>query len=257
MTTAAKKYLRWALVLCPPLLIALVGAVYFGPQIRVYNKMRRITGPPPLWEVPRPLADATVSAAPGTVLAYFGYEFEVPWVGIKKETNEGRWVKVTFQSGQVVSFFNPNYFQDDILLLGAKWQPNVFRQAFGLHPSGSKYEHLKAALSISPSRLSPFRSHRVFAQYRVYLQTKSIWFEHIGLVDIFAVQSTTYKGFETSAISRGGGVEILLFDAADRRFGIDVSRASGSAAILTQPEMNRVIQSFGPATSTTLNHTQN
>lgn len=250
MAMAVSKYRTWAIALSPFFLIMLGCGIYFGPQIHVYLELRHIMGPRSLGEVPRPLADTTMSKSPGTTLLYFGYRFEVPWVGIRKETNEGRWVTVFFKAGQEVSFFNPNYFQDDTLLGDAKWQPEVFREAFGTHPAGSKYAHLKAALSMSPSRLSPFRSRRHFAQDRVYLETKGLWLEHSGLIDIFTVQTTAYKGFETSGISHDGGAAVTLFDAADREFHIAVSRASSSAPKLTQAEINRIIQTFGPAAST-------
>lgn len=245
----SRRHSAWAAGLCAVFLGVLGCGLYFGGQIKFCYEVRRITGPPALWASPQPLDDTTVSPAPGTTLAYFGYRFEVPWVGIRKETNEGRWVRVFFKSGQEVSFFNPNYFQYDTLLGDAKWQPEVFREAFGAHPAGSKYEHLKAALSMSPSRLSPFRSRRHFAQDRVYLETKALWLEHSGLIDIFTVQTTAYKGFETSGISHDGGAAVTLFDAADRQFHIAVSRASSSAPKLTQAEINRVIQTFGPAPS--------
>jgi hypothetical protein len=248
MARLTQAHWRWIVGLCILLLAAVTGWAYFGPQVLVYLRMRRITGPQALWEVPRPLSDTSVSPAPGTTLAYFGYKFEVPWTGVEKETNEGRWVKVLFESGEEVFFANPAYFQDDILLLSRKWEPEAFREAFGAHPLSSKYEHLRAVLSMTPSRLSPLRTHRVFARDRVYLASKGLWFAHTNEARIFAIRTEAgYKGFETDERPFDGSVVITLFDATDRKFSIRVSRASASGATLTQPDVNRIIETFGPA----------
>lgn len=243
----SRRHRAWAAGLCAVFLGVLGCGLYFGGQIKFCYEVRRITGPPALWASPRPLDGTAVSTAPGTMLSYFGYKFEAPWVGIEKETNEGRWVKVLFSSGQQVFFANPDYWQDDFLLLSAKWEPEAFRQGFGPHPTGSRYEHLKAALSMTPSRLSPFRSHRRFAQDRVYFATKGLWLgDNWAPIEIFAIQRPGYKGFETSGISHDGGIAITLFDIDDREFHLTVSRANTSGARLTQRDINRVLQSFGP-----------
>lgn len=256
MTLTSSKYRRWAILLGPALLVSLGCAVYFGPQVRVYFEMRRVAGPPEMWKVPRPLDDTAISASAGTTLAYFGYKFEVPWVGIETELNEGRWVKVLFLNGQTVSFSNPDYFQNDVLQR-AVWNVKVFLEGFNVEPTGTRYEHLKAALAMTPAQLSPLCSRRRFAKDLVYLETKSIWFGHSGSVEIFTVQSPTYKGFESRGIVLGGGASITLFDASDHKFDISVSRAKISAPVLTQPEINKIIQSFGPFTSPPPSHEAN
>lgn len=252
MGSSVSKYRLWTIVLCPALLIALGCAFYFGPQVQVYLEMRRIGGPPGLWEIPRPLAITGVSTSQVTPLSYFGYKFEVPWVGIEKEWGDGRWVRILFKSGQEVFFSNPDYSQHDVLLLDSKFEPDVFRKAFESPPAGSKYEHMRAVLSMTPSKLSPFRSHRRFARERIWLGSKGLWLEHSTATHIFEIQTPEYKGFETTSIPQNGSAEIILFDASDRMFSIGISGAK-----LAQSDMNTIIQSFGPPPSTTSNPTPN
>jgi hypothetical protein len=109
--------------------------------------------------------------------------------------------------------------------------------------SGSKYERLRAVLSMTPSRLRPFESRKNFARDYLYLLAKGDLLEHSGATALFAFQSASYRGFEIDAASYNGTVSVILFDAADRQFRIDLSQGRRGAS-LNQPEINRVIQSF-------------
>src|SRR5579864_2831085 len=90
------------------LLIVLVEL--FGPPIAIFTTAR--------WEArrfpgvkvsPQPLADYSVSDAPGTVMSYFGYSFEVPWTATFKEKVFGKdgLAQLQFESGQGVTFIVP------------------------------------------------------------------------------------------------------------------------------------------------------
>jgi hypothetical protein len=57
---------------------------------------------------PRPLADYSVSDAPGTALSHFGYSFEVPWRATLKQKALGKGlVRIEFESGQNLTFIVP------------------------------------------------------------------------------------------------------------------------------------------------------
>jgi hypothetical protein len=111
----------------------------------------------------------------------------------------------------------------------------------------SVYERLKAILSMTPSGLWPIRSHENFARDFERWERKGALLEHSGATDIFNIETGPYKGFEISGISYNGRVSIILFDAADREFQIEISLRHGSPTNLTQPEINRLIQSFALA----------
>jgi hypothetical protein len=59
--------------------------------------------------VPMPLANYSVSDAPGTVLSCLGYEFEVPWNASFKQKafGKGGTAQLQFDSGQSVTFIVP------------------------------------------------------------------------------------------------------------------------------------------------------
>jgi hypothetical protein len=95
--TAWERVSLWRRVLAAfvrvSILIALLIAVIdlLGPPIGIFFtarwEARRLPG---VKVAPRPLADYSVSDAPGTVLSYFGYGFEVPWNASFKDKGRQR-----------------------------------------------------------------------------------------------------------------------------------------------------------------------
>ncbi|MFI5127741.1 MAG: hypothetical protein ACHQJX_13050 [Candidatus Acidiferrales bacterium] len=212
--------------------IAIIGG-YFGPQVlRYYSELRpRLTYTPVFprgWDsTPKPLLDTTASKAEGTTLSYYGWRFEVPWKGFVKEWQLTDLTEVQFKDGQEVQFIDPSYFQG----------------------GDSQYEEFRVVISMTPSQISPFVSHRVFARRLHLLDMKGAWFEHNGArPDIFSFETPNYRGFEFSDLSQGRQwVEITLFDTHEHRFQLKVSVIPSSATKLTQSDINRIIQSFSTA----------
>jgi len=236
------------LVLSFLLPIAACGA-YFGPQAVFYLRVRQLAMPVWWSRAPVALMDTTASSAPGTELSYFGYKFEVPWVGVVNEAEEGRWAKVRFAGGQEVAFANPQLSQTDPLLEHAEQDPSVSQTVLRPIHAGSRYEHLEAVLTMTPSKIAPFLSRRDFNRSRAYLEAKGTYLEHSGATDIYHIESGSWKGFEVSGIEYNGRATIVLFDSADREFNISISGGNDPRARLTQADVNRVIQSFGVTTS--------
>ena len=83
-----------------------------------------------------PLTDYSISDAPGTILTYFGYEFEVPWNArfTPKTFGERGLVQLQFESGQNVTFISPTNqnrllteITQDRSIHMENLQPTVFR----------------------------------------------------------------------------------------------------------------------------------
>src|SRR5260370_33294366 len=91
------------------ILIALLSVLIqlLGPPIGIFLMARWEARRVPAVKVaPQPLSDYSVSDAPGTVLSYFGYEFEVPWSAafIQNAVVKGYLVQLACGSGQNVCF---------------------------------------------------------------------------------------------------------------------------------------------------------
>ena len=145
--------------------------------------------------------------------------------------DDERQAAIQFDTGQIVLFWDPVYSQSDSLS----------------GQSGSKYEHLESVLSVTHFGLSPFLSHKDFARQRNRFDAKGWMLEHSGATDIFSIETHDYKGFEVSGLAYNGRVAIGLFDAADHQFLIEIQQLPGLQIKTSQQDVNRLIQSFGPA----------
>jgi hypothetical protein len=96
--------------------------------------------------------------------------------------------------------------------------------------------------------LSPFRSHTEFAGVWILLEIKGLWFEHnTAAQDTFSFEAKDYRGFAFSRLSHDSqNVTVNLCDAADHWFQIKIQGDDRLGVRVTQPELNRIIQSFGP-----------
>jgi len=111
--------------------------------------------------VPQPLKDTSVSAAPGTKLAYFGYEFEVPWSDfdagstppVPKNAPTPKRADLHFRSGLrlIVTALPPaeseKNFEKEMHL-----PPKDLEAAFGRDVMNSDYRFLKMVYEFTPIR---------------------------------------------------------------------------------------------------------
>lgn len=234
-------------------MIVLPFAFYFGPQTIMYYKLRPmllrpVDEPPRGWSsVPQPLTDNQVSTAPGTKLSYFEQSIEVPWTGTKREINEGRWAEVYFKGGQAVRFVNPELTDHNPINRHDVMNDKEFDLAFGSGIHETKYQQFKDILSVKPSDLSPLHSRKEFAREYVLLAIKGIWFEHSGAVpEIFSFETNQYRGFAISGLDHGWqNVGLHFFEKAqDRSYFVALEADARSGVRLSQPEVNRAIQTF-------------
>jgi hypothetical protein len=251
--------MRWrsasVFICCALGLVLLLAGVYLGPQTVTYFRLRPLLlsstdYPPRGWSsIPRPLADTEISTVKVNALSFYGCRFEVPWKEIDKKWDDGQMIRVRFKTGETIQFNNPEYFQKSpINSDSVKDDRDRFGIAFGRGINESKYEQLREVLSATPTQLSPFRSHTEFARVLILLEIKGLWFEHnTAAPDIFSFKTDNYRGFEFSGLSHDWQyVTLNFFDAADHWFQINIKGDERSGVRVTQPEINLIIQSFGP-----------
>lgn len=158
------------------LLAALLFAVRYGPQFALYFRIRRaMPGADSgghLSATPQVLAKSDKDSAAGTSLSYFGCRFEVPWQHVALERNEGRWAEVQFKTGQSVKVLSSSDFYVHGFIDGQFVDSNVWELASSEGIPKSRYEQLKALLSVTPVQLSPFQSRPKFVRTLVLLKQK-------------------------------------------------------------------------------------
>jgi len=201
-----------------------------------------------LWVVPIPLPNTSISQGKGITENFFGYQFEVPWQ--KGEQKQLDSIALVFsQSGQeAVSFFNPGGDRGFIRMM--KETPGLrvgyLNPLYGRENVQSDYEFVRAALNTTPSQLSLFLpwSKEVYAANLLRMKEAFILGPQGGL---YSFEFGQLRGFQHGDPVRDKNVLVDAYDAGDRKFRLSFSSKSGPNGGMTQPDINRVLQTLRPA----------
>jgi hypothetical protein len=246
------RLLRRILVtLAITLAVLFVGVEWIAPVALSYYGARK--APAVTRIVPTELKDQTVSQAPGSRLSYCGYEFEVPWNDID-ETQTKLYLKdkptrvvLVFQSGLklMITALPPRELINGISG-ELKTSPQNVEAIFGHEAMKSDYDFVKTLYEFTPDTMHHWSiSSKIFARESVLLVLKSMAPVKSAETGIFGVQNQGLKGFQQgNAETRDNGVVVDLYSDEG---GIEMVFAEKNyivSAGVTQPEINRIIQSF-------------
>ena len=211
--------------------------------------------------VPADLRDESVSPASGTKLDCLDHEFEVPWPDLDESKNEffpkdkpsKTMARLHFRSGlQVIAISSPPHgFADQFTKSEMKMAPEAFAAVFGRNAATSDYEFMKRVLEFSPDQIHHWTlSTALHAREEVLLVTKSIVPSKAAETGIFNVHSATYRGFQQGNTGvRPQAVLLDLYSSSDAFEIIFLQKDYTNTHGVTQPEINRVVQSLHKASS--------
>jgi hypothetical protein len=237
------------------LAVFFAGVYWIAPVALSFYAARK--APPVARIVPTELKDKTVSEAPGTKLSYFGYEFEVPWSDLDETQTklhpqnkpEKTMVVLCFRSGLrlLISAAPPREWAKQLAEMAGN--PQGIESIFGRETMRSDYSFVKTLYEFSPDKMH----HWAFLQRgqireEFLLSIKSIALSRSADTGIFNVQNQSYKGFQKgNPQSRQSEIEVELFSDEG---GVDIilsQKDYQSPAGITQPEINRIVQSLRKA----------
>jgi hypothetical protein len=229
---------------------AIVGGYVwtFGPQtvltLIARYKYREI---PAAEKTPTALPDLSVSSVGHKTVAYFGYEFELPWDDVdeqKSRTAETVHVHVTaFHSGNAFWFstFPARDFVKNVVEK-TKLTPDQFRRVYGNEAFESDLGFMRTMLQITPRDMSPFMPKRQAGASIVLLTIKAISVPEADS-GIFVIRTTDFQGFQLGnpqcrppriredLYADDGGIEFIFF------------QGRGTSPNVSQGEINRILQS--------------
>lgn len=234
--------------------VVFVGVEWIVPVALSYYGARK--APAVTRVVPTELKDQTVSQASGSRLSYFGYEFEVPWNDID-ETQTKLYPKekptrvvLVFRSGLRLMITSlPARELINGISGQLKGSPESMEAIFGHEAMKSDYDFVNMLYEFTPDTMHHWSiSSKIFARESVLLVLKSIAPAKSAETGIFRVQNLSFKGFQQGdAETRENGV---LIDLYSDEGGIELIFAENnyrSSGRVTQPEINRIIQSVHKA----------
>lgn len=223
-----------------------LGVYWIIPAALTFGMARR--APPVARVVPKNLDDLSISQAPGTKLSYFGYEFEVPWTDLDQTQTKLSPAEtpckavLTFRSGlrMAVTAIPPREWAKNLAAEMKVPQERV-ESAFG----SSDYDFLKNLYEFTPDKMHYWNGYHALSREQFLLLVKSISLSKWADSGIFNIQNQGFKGFQEGdpqarqddisvhLLSNEGSVELILVQK-------DYEQPGG----LTQPEINRIIQSL-------------
>jgi hypothetical protein len=189
--------------------------------------------------VPTDLRERSISNAPVSKLAYFGYEFEVPWRDVDPSKSEivedkpdARMVCISFRSG--LKLFVA------VTLTEGTFNYPLLKRTYEATPAQVRY-----------FELLPKTSNEQTVEL---LQLKSAFLGELGDArtgsnaaesGIFNLQSERFRGFQFgSPRVRPDVIELRLYDDKYRVLIKLLQGTSESVEGVTQPEINRIVQSL-------------
>jgi hypothetical protein len=232
------------------ILVAIVVALInlLGPPIAIFATARLMGRKAPEVKVaPQPLADYSVSDAPGTVLSYFGYEFEVPWNASfrQKGYGEGGLVSLEFESGKNLTFISPanqgglltEIVQDNSLKM------QNLRLVFGDLMNRSAYDQYDALLNTTPSSIRSFGPRADAVRGTTLLTIKAIAVAPGLESGAFSFELPDKRGFQIGDPRKSRRIDLEVFEMKGHYVEIICSTTKDSAR-LTQPELNHILKSL-------------
>lgn len=224
-------------------------ALIFGkPTDIVWTMKKEAAKNSHLSVVPIPLSNSSISQEKGTTENFFGYQFEVPWQGGEQKQRDSIAFVFSQSSQEAVSFFDPGGDRGFIRMM--KETPGLrvgyLNPLYGRENVQSDYEFLRAALNTTPSQLSLFLpwSKEVYAANLLRMKEVALLGPQTGL---YSFEFGQLRGFQQGDPVRDKNVEVEAYDAADRKFKLIFSSKSGPNGGMTQPHINRVLQTLRPA----------
>jgi hypothetical protein len=210
--------------------------------------------------VPMELKDHSVSQVPGMRLSYVGYDFEVPWSDFDeakttlypKDKLEKTRVVLAFQSGLrlMVTAVPPREFTK-LWATDFKTPPQGVEILFGAGTSTSDYTFVKNVYGFTPDKMHYWSlSPRLHARELMVLMTKSIMPVKAADSGIFNLRNQYYRGFQQGdpQVSRDR-VVVDLYSDDDHFEMVFLQKDYHNLAGITQPEINRIVQSVHKTTS--------
>jgi len=248
---------RILITIAVTLTVLFIGIYWVAPvALSLYSSRKAL---PITRVVPTQLSDGSVSQAAGAKLSYLAYEFDVPWSDLDesrttlypKDKPVKSMARLYFRSGLqlIVVASPPHSMADQMMKTDFKMSPQAFSAVFGQQAADSDYEFMKRVFEFSPDKMHPWAlSTAIASREQFLLLTKSIVPSKPAETGIFYLNSGSYNGFQQGNPERRPDTILLDLYTADGGFEIlFVQKNYANSRGVTQPEINRIIQSLDKA----------
>ena len=202
-------------------------------------------GTPTVWVKPIQLADTTMSTPSGGPLHYAGVTFSVPWsdVNTEKVRKMPGGVLLAFRSdhGMLIQTDPPDIMINSVRK-GAKGN-HIFEEFNGV-PVRTDYELERELANITPASFTLGMSKQSAIFGNILLELKGITLTTLRASDIFVVSTPEFIGFQYGQPgSSARAIQLHLMNNI-RRINIVLGEHETSPPIVTQADINLIIQTL-------------
>lgn len=196
-------------------------------------------------KTPVQLSDLSVSTSPSTKFSFAGFEFELPWeVDQEKTKIVGKMEVIVFRSGNAMLVSNPppKEFVNGILKLG--FDRDTFGQMYGQEALNSDYATYQLMLETTPAKVRLFTPRKEAVGTSMMLMIKALAVPSEADTGIFSIRSQGFRGFQYGDPQKRAPRVIIDLMGDDGAIEFNIGqRKNGPAPMITQAEINRIIQS--------------
>ncbi|SRR5258708_187012 len=230
--------------------------VLYGQQLIAYYQARKLQRDfPELAIMPHPLTDYSINPSEGMTLSRFGYEFELPWKDLSQTKDYRSMTTIFFKSGQAVVFWDPMQQPDSVQLMKQTAEKGGLdiREVFGDDAMSSNYKLREAVLNMTAQDVSPFMPRKDAIRSVIFLTFKPMHvLEKSAKTGFFSLHAPGLRGFQQGDPLRGAPfVLVTAFDEQDHECELEIFVQKGSAAKITQADVNRIVLSLHRALAST------
>jgi hypothetical protein len=205
---------------------------------------------PGLTVAPKPLSDYSLPDAPGTVLAYFGYEFQVPWNTDFKEKGivKGGLVQLESGSGQNLTFIvpsNQNGLLTEMVQDESMHMKNM-QDVLGNLMNRSAYDQYAALLNATPSVIRAFGPRAEATRGMTLLTIKALAFGPEMETGVFSFELPDKHGFQIGDPRKSSRADLEVFGMGGHHVEL-ICINTKDGARFSQPELNLILTTLHPS----------
>jgi hypothetical protein len=251
--TAWERVSLWRRIPCAFVRVALAIALLsflitlLGPLIGIQLMARRIAQQiPGVNSAPRRLVDYSISDGPQATVAYFGYQFEIPWgTSVEQKVLGNGLVELEAGSGHSVIFIVPTN-QSGLLTEFVRSQPphlDSSQSIFGELMNRSAYDQYAALLNTTPKSIHAFGSRAEAVRGSTLLMLKSIAFPSEIETGVFSFELPDKRGFQIGDPRKSKRVDLEVFGKGGYYVEMMLFASKGGTT-LSQPDINFILKNL-------------
>lgn len=195
--------------------------------------------------VPTPPPNTGTATLTGLRVKTFSFSFQVPWQKIDNRRKFKALDTMSFKDGASVMIFNPSTEVDTLAILKGKNGDDraLLQNLLGPASAQSNYGLLSTALATVPAQSKWWKPLSNNVRIMTLLGIKSMDMHRCR--SIHPIAANSLRGFQFDDPD-AEVVHLVLFDQRDRKYEITLAHKGSLAAVLTQSQINAIVESVHP-----------